>query len=67
MRWSALIPLAMSIIAFVLSLLVILAGYEKGFMEDYHIVAVSHGPPQLPSSSVTAESRDSYTSKSKAN
>jgi len=41
MRLSALFPFALSIIAFVLSLLCILAGRKPGFMEDYHIVALN--------------------------
>lgn len=41
MRLTALFPLALSIVAFVLSLLCILAGRKPGFMEDYHIVALN--------------------------
>lgn len=32
------IPLVLSAVSFVLSILALLAGYQKGFMEDYHVV-----------------------------
>lgn len=32
------IPLVLSSVSFVLSMLALLAGYKKGFMEDYHVV-----------------------------
>jgi len=41
MRLTALFPLALSIVTFVLALLCILAGRKPGFMEDYHIVALN--------------------------
>lgn len=38
MRPVVLVPLLFSIIAFVLSLLSLLAGYKQGFMEDYNVM-----------------------------
>lgn len=38
MKPIAAIPLLFSIIAFVLSLLSLLAGYKQGFMEDYNVM-----------------------------
>jgi hypothetical protein len=41
MRFTALLPLACAITSFVLSLFCLLAGSPAGYMEEYHIVAVS--------------------------
>ncbi len=41
MRFLALFPLACAIAGFVLSLLCLLAGDSPGYMEDYHVIAVS--------------------------
>jgi len=41
MRVSALLPLACSMVAFILGMLCLFAGHKPGFMEDYHIVSVS--------------------------
>lgn len=40
MRFSALIPLACALAAFVLSMLCLFAGHKPGFMEEYHIITV---------------------------
>ncbi|KAJ5051974.1 uncharacterized protein L3040_001735 [Drepanopeziza brunnea f. sp. 'multigermtubi'] len=41
MRVIALFPLACAIVGFILSLLALLAGSEKSFMEDYHIITLN--------------------------
>jgi len=41
MRFTALIPVLLGLIALVLSFLALFAGSSKGFMEDYAIVTVS--------------------------
>lgn len=41
MQPLAAIPLACSIVTFVLGMLCLFAGHKPGFMEDYHIVTVS--------------------------
>ena len=41
MRFSALIPVMLSVAAFILTFLCLFAGSKKGFMEDYAIVTVS--------------------------
>lgn len=40
MHFAALFPQACASVAFVLSILCVLAGYRPGFMEDYHIITV---------------------------
>lgn len=42
MRATALFPMACAIVAFVLGMLCLFAGHKPGFMEDYHIITVSH-------------------------
>lgn len=44
MRFTALIPLACAITSFVLALFCLLAGSSPGYMENYHIIAVSPAP-----------------------
>jgi len=41
MRLSALFPLACAIMGFVLSMLCLLAGHKRGFMEDYHVITLN--------------------------
>jgi hypothetical protein len=41
MRFSALFPMALAIVAFVLSMLCLFAGHKPGFMEDYHIITLN--------------------------
>ncbi|KAH8590546.1 actin cortical patch SUR7/pH-response regulator pali [Bisporella sp. PMI_857] len=41
MRPLALLPLACSIVAFVLGILCLFAGHKPGFMEDYHLVSLN--------------------------
>lgn len=45
MRAAALVPVALAIVAFVLSMLCLFAGNKPGFMEDYHIVTVCQTAP----------------------
>jgi hypothetical protein len=40
LRISALFPLACATVAFVLTMLLLFAGKQQGFMEDYHILMV---------------------------
>lgn len=42
MRFTALLPMACAIAAFVLSMFCLFAGHKAGFMEDYHIMAVGY-------------------------
>ncbi|RFU28487.1 hypothetical protein B7463_g7869, partial [Scytalidium lignicola] len=41
MRFTALLPMACAIVAFVLSMLCLFAGHKPDFMEDYHILTVN--------------------------
>lgn len=41
MRITAIFPLLLAIVAFVLSMLCLFAGHKKGFMEDYHIITLN--------------------------
>jgi general stress protein CsbA len=41
MRLLALVPLALSVAALILSFLCLFAGSKKGFLEEYAIVTVS--------------------------
>ncbi|KAF3759909.1 hypothetical protein M406DRAFT_297234 [Cryphonectria parasitica EP155] len=41
MKFTVAIPLVASIVSFVLTILALLAGSHKGFMEDYHVVMVN--------------------------
>ena len=45
MQFLAFFPRACAVVAFVLSILCLLAGYKPGFMENYHIIAVLHFVP----------------------
>jgi hypothetical protein len=47
MRITALFPLALAIVAFVLSMLCLFAGRKPGFMEDYNIISVSNSMPAI--------------------
>ncbi|KAH8804946.1 actin cortical patch SUR7/pH-response regulator pali [Xylogone sp. PMI_703] len=41
MRFTALLPFACAVVAFILSMLCLFAGHKRGFMEDYHILTVN--------------------------
>ena len=45
MRITALLPLALAIVAFVLSMLCLFAGHKPGVLEDYHIITVRKPEP----------------------
>ncbi|PSR82490.1 actin cortical patch SUR7/pH-response regulator pali [Coniella lustricola] len=38
MKFTVAVPLVVSLVSFVLTILALLAGHQKGFMEDYHVV-----------------------------
>jgi len=40
MKLTVLFPLALSIVGFVLTILSLFAGHQKGYMEDYDIIRV---------------------------
>lgn len=41
MHFTAILPLVLSIVAFVLSFLALFAGHKEGFMEDYDVVRLN--------------------------
>jgi hypothetical protein len=41
MRLTILLPLALSLVAFILSFLALFAGHNHGFMEEYSVLRVS--------------------------
>lgn len=44
MRFSALIPVVLCLVALILSFLCLFAGSKQGFMDSYAVVTVSHNP-----------------------
>lgn len=44
MRFSAIVPIALSIAAFILAMLVLFAGRNNGFLGDTYIIKVTSSP-----------------------
>ncbi|RDW58121.1 hypothetical protein BP6252_13532 [Coleophoma cylindrospora] len=67
MRFSALIPVACAMVAFVLSMLALFAGNKPGFMEDYNIMTLNTstlGHVLVPTPTSSSSSSASSTSSS---
>jgi hypothetical protein len=54
MHFSALFPQACAVVAFVLSILCLLAGHRPGFMENYYIIMVSLSYSSMSATSANA-------------